>query len=100
MEQQVQLEECFWSMAGFTVQLLSAVCTEAELFSSSHRHVLGNGISGCYILFTGNPTGVFRTAPCSALRVRSTGPPIMVVKTVSALFTNCLPGGVGNGTGE
>ena len=62
---------------------------------------LGNGISGCYILFTANPTGVFLTARCSALlRVKSTGPPITVVKTVSALFTNCLPGPLGNGTGE
>jgi uncharacterized repeat protein (TIGR03803 family) len=38
---------------------------------------------------------------CSALvRVRSTAPPITVAKTVSALFTNCLPGPLGNGTEE
>jgi hypothetical protein len=74
---------------------------EAELFSSSRRRQLLNGISGRYILFTGNPTGVFLTARYSAfLRVKSTGPPITVVKTVSALFTNCLPGALGNGTGE
>src|SRR6476620_8562303 len=103
MERQVQLEECFWSMAGFTVQLLPAVCTEAELFSSSHRQQLGNGISGRYILFMGNPTGVFLTARCSAfLRVKSTGPLTTVVKTVSALFTNCrlAPMTLGNGMEE
>src|SRR4029077_1501492 len=101
MEQQGQPEGCFCCMAGSTVQLLSAVCTEAELFSSSHRHQSGNGISGRYILFAAYPTGVFLTARCSALsRVKSTGPPITVAKTVSALFTNCLPGALGNGTGE
>src|SRR6476660_1443746 len=100
MEQQAQPEGCFWSLTGCTVQLLSAVFTEAYLFSSSHRLLLGNGISGCYILFTGNPTGVFRMARCSAFRARSTGPPITVGKIISALFTNCLPGALGNGTGE
>ena len=70
-------------------------------FRAHTRQQLGNGISGRSILFTGNPTGVFLTARCSALlRVKSTGPPITVVKTVSALFTNCLPGALGNGTGE
>ena len=53
----------------------------------------GDGISGRYILFTANPTGVFLTARYSALlRVKSTGLPITVVKTVSALFTNCRRG--------
>src|SRR6476620_2778959 len=90
---QVQREGCFCSRAGSTVQLLAAVFTEAELFSTSHRQQLGNGISGRYILFTANPTGVFRTARYSAvLRAKSMGPPITVVKTVSALFTNFHPG--------
>ncbi len=54
-----------------------------------------------YILFAGDPTGVFLTARCSALpRVKSTGPPITVVKTVSALFTNCLPGALGEWDGR
>src|SRR3982751_4084971 len=91
MEQRVQPEECFWSMAGSTVQPRQAVCTEAELFSSSHREGVGNGILGRCILFTDNPTGVFRTERCFALRVKSTGPLIMVVKTASVLFTNCRP---------
>src|SRR6266550_7689159 len=98
---QVQLEGCFCSMAGSTVQLPSAVCMEAELFLSSHRQQLGNGISGRYILSAANPTGVFLTARCSALvRVKSMGPPITVAKTGSALFTNCLPDLLGNGMGE
>src|SRR5262245_13383484 len=100
MGQQAQLGECSSAMADSTVQLLQAVCTEAELFSCSHRPQLGNGISGRYILFTDSPTGVFRTARCSAFRAKFTGPPITVVKMVSALFTNCLPGALGNGTAE
>ena len=39
-----------------------------------------------------------RVAP--RFRVKFMGPPITVVKTVSALFTNCRPGVLGNGTGE
>src|SRR4051794_30055093 len=101
MALQAQPEECFCCVAGSTAQLLQAACMEAELFSSSPQQLLGNGISEFYILFMGNRTGVFRTGRCSAfLPVKSMGPPITVVKTVSALFTSCLRGSLGNGTGE
>ena len=99
MEQQAQPEGCFCCRAGSRVQLLSAVCTEAELFSSSHREELGNGISGHCILFTDNPTGVFRTERCFALRAKSMELLITVVKTESALFTNCRPGAMTSGNG-
>src|SRR3954471_20839286 len=101
MEQQAQPEGCFCCRDDSTVQLPPAVCTEVELFSSSHRQRLGNGISGRCILFTANPTGVFLTALyCAVLRAKSTGVPIKVAKIVSALFTSCLPGPLENGTGE
>src|SRR5215211_8244820 len=88
-------------MAGSMVPPPLAVCTEADLFSSSHQQQLENGISGRFILFTGNLTGVFLTARCSALvLVKSMGPRITVVKTASALFTNCLPDLLENGTAE
>src|SRR5678816_664378 len=98
---QARLEGCFCIKAGSTARPLSAAFTEAELFSSLHRQQLGNGISGFYIRFTANPTGVFRTVPYFALvPVKSTEPPITAAKTVSALFTSCLLGPLGNGTGE
>src|SRR3954463_10900688 len=98
MAQQARPGGCFCCMAASTVQLLQGVCMEAELFSSSHRQQLGNGISECYILFVANRTEVFRTAHCFAfLPVKSTGPPITVVKTASALFTSCLHSLSGNG---
>ena len=43
---QAQPEECFCSRAGSTARLLSAVCMEAELFSSSHRQRWGMGFQG------------------------------------------------------
>ena len=76
-------------------------CMATELFSSSHRQQLASGISGRYIRFTVNPTEVFLTARYSALvRVKSMGPLITVVETALALFTNSLPGPLGNGTRE
>src|SRR3954462_8283194 len=99
MEQRVQPEECFWSMAGSTVQLRQAVCTEAELFSSSHREELGNGISGCCIRFMDTPTEAFRTERSFALRVKSMGLRITVVKMASVLFTNCRPDRMTSGHG-
>src|SRR5437773_12373280 len=65
---------------------------EAELFSSSRRHGLENGISGRFIPSKANQTGVFLMARCSStVGVISTEPLITAGRTGLALFTSCLP---------
>src|ERR1044071_6946627 len=105
MAQRAPPEGCFCWMADFTGQLPQGASMGAELFLSLHLQCQqlespASGVLGRYILFTDNPTGVFRTVRCLALRGKSTGPPITVVRIISAQFTNCLPGALGNGTGE
>ena len=46
-------------MVGSTVQLLSAVCMEAELFSSSHRQQFGEWEFRALYSFHGQPDGSF-----------------------------------------
>src|SRR5436190_11674611 len=74
---------------------------ERSCFRAHTDSSWGIEFQGAIFFFTANPTGVSRMAGCSALlRVRSTAPLITAVKMVSALFTNCLPGPLGNGKGE
>src|SRR5947207_10736650 len=74
---------------------------EAGLSSSSHQQQSENGISERSIPFTRNPTEASLTARCSTqVRENSMGPLTAVAKTVSALFTNGLPGPEANGARE
>ena len=102
MARQVQLEECFCSMAVFSVRRLQGGMYGSGVVFELTPTAVGEWDFRTLYSFHGQPDGSF---PYGALLRAGSGKIYGTTyyggKTVSALFTNCRPGlRLGNGMGE